>query len=146
MPSGRRPLSSPRHTGLHPGPNGENAIVRLTAPVSGVYRVAAYFEGLDYFGTTTDVAVLETLHDVSPSSQLTVFAGNVNGFSVNGYGSWGTSPTQSYTGLLSVPRGDTVDFTIGDGTDGNYNNDTTGLQVQIDLCTTGSLIPPNCLR
>src|ERR1700757_2245008 len=48
--------------GFHPGPNGENAIVRWTAPNTGLYKIQSTFSGLDYggqVGTTTDVAVLQ---------------------------------------------------------------------------------------
>jgi hypothetical protein len=47
--------------GFHPGIDGENSIVRWTAPSTGVFKIKATFSGLDYggqIGTTTDVAVL----------------------------------------------------------------------------------------
>lgn len=39
---------------FHPGPNGENAIVRWTAPGAGTYHVNATFMGEDSQPTTTD--------------------------------------------------------------------------------------------
>lgn len=103
---------------LHPGPGGENSILRWTAPSTGLYRVAATFEGLDTQGTTTDVAVLHG------ATQL--FSGDVTGY----------LSTQSFTGDVSVIAGETIDFTVGFGSDGNYSFDTTGLSVTIVTDTT----------
>jgi hypothetical protein len=102
--------------GFHPGPGGQNAVVRWTAPAAGNYTVKATFWGDDFVGpTTTDVAVLH--------NRLTLYASNVDGY--------GPSSDQSYSGTVSVQAGDTVDFTVGYGTDGNYSNDTTGLSALI---------------
>jgi len=105
---------------FHPGPNGENAIVRWTAPSTGSYDVAATFTGRDNFGpTTTDVAVLAN------GTQL--WAGEVTGFGA----------TQSFAAArLNLNAGDTVDFTVGVGTDGFYPYDTTGLSAGISQIDT----------
>src|SRR6266852_2033738 len=57
-PSGTNPI--PAGTlAFHPGPIGQNAIVRWTAPSTGAYAIGATFTGRDFVGpTTTDVAVL----------------------------------------------------------------------------------------
>lgn len=48
-PAGTNPI--PAHSlGFHPGPGGQNAIVRWTAPINGAYRVAAVFTGRDNVG------------------------------------------------------------------------------------------------
>ncbi len=94
---------------FHPGPSGQNAIVRWKAPSTGSYAVGATFTGRDTVGTTTDVAVL--------SNGSPLWVGEVTGYGV----------TQSYpTSLLNLNAGDTVDFTVGFGTDANYSYDSTG--------------------
>jgi len=116
--------------GLHPGPHGENAVVRWTAPAAGTYYVSGFFFGVDTIGTTTDVAILHN------GTQL--FAGNVSGFyqySPSMPASNGTSPTQAYHGLVTVAVGETIDFTVGYGQNGNYFNDSTGLEAIISTPT-----------
>jgi len=99
-----------------PGPQNQNAVFRWTAPFSGQYAVSAKFYGVDYVGpTTSDVSILHN------DTQL--FAAYVNGY--------GPSSNQSYTGTVSISKGDTLDFTCGYGDNGNYYYDTTGLVVTI---------------
>lgn len=128
--------------GFHPGPNGENARVRWTAPAAGVFKVKATFSGLDYggqVGTTTDVAVLHSRS--TPATELTnstktdqLWTGNVIAF--------GSHYDQSFSGTVSVLAGDTIDFTVGYGTvasgndfvlypAANYYSDSTGLDAVI---------------
>jgi hypothetical protein len=125
--------------GFHPGPNGENAKVRWTAPASGVYKVKATFSGLDYggrVGTTTDVAVLHSR--TTPGTNVTtttqLWSGNVIAF--------GSHYEQSFSGTVSMLAGDTIDFTVGFGTVAsgndfvlypfaNYYSDSTGLDASM---------------
>jgi hypothetical protein len=102
---------------FHPGPSGQNAVVRWTAPSAGSYNVVATFTGRDQVGpTSTDVAVL------SNGGQL--WAGAVSGYLA----------TQDFTaGLLKLNAGDTIDFTVGYGSDGSYYYDMTGLSARISL-------------
>ena len=68
--------------GFHPGPGGQNAVVRWTTPTNGNYTVQATIQGYDFVGpTTTDVAVLH--------NGLTLYASNVDGY--------GPSRAQSYS-------------------------------------------------
>jgi hypothetical protein len=107
--------------GLHPGPDGEYSVARLTVPQSGLYRVTGTFFGEDNGGgapgvsTTTDVHVL--------TNGVSVTDGEVTGFGP------GTGP--SFDILLQLNLGDYLDFAVGYGTDGNYGNDSTGLSAQI---------------
>jgi hypothetical protein len=101
---------------LHPGPGGENAVIRWTAPAKGLYKVTATFSGLDYGGpTTTDVAVLH--------NGTQIFSDNVSGF--------GYINARPFSSTVSVLAGDTIDFTLGYGTDGDYGADSTGLDAVI---------------
>jgi hypothetical protein len=117
-PSGTNPI--PAGTlAFHPGPSGQNAIVRWTAPSSGAYAIAATFTGRDIVGTTTDVAVL--------SNGSPLWVGEVTGYGA----------TQSYPpSRLNLNAGDTVDFTVGYGTDGTYSYDSTGLGADISQIDT----------
>jgi hypothetical protein len=103
----------PGQLGLHPGPQGQYSIVRWTAPFSGTFSINATFSGLSLLGDTTDVHIF--LDGVS------IFNSNVNG---------SPAPT-SYSGLQSVVAGDRIDFAVGFGTNGNHNEDTTGLSATI---------------
>ncbi|HEX5066850.1 MAG TPA: hypothetical protein VFY49_12100, partial [Myxococcota bacterium] len=45
---------NPGQFALHPGPNGENAVVRYVAPETGTASIASIFSSVDIFETTTD--------------------------------------------------------------------------------------------
>jgi hypothetical protein len=102
---------------MHPGGFGENAIVRWTAPAAGIYSVAATFTGRDYVGpTSTDVAVLR--------NGAELWSDEVDGYLVS----------RSYSSnSVVMAGGDTLDFTVGFGADGNYLFDSTGFAAQIAL-------------
>lgn len=112
----------PGQLGFHPGPSDENAVIRFTAPDTGPYTLASTFTGLDRKPTTTDVHVL-----VNSSS---IFDGIVNAF--------GSGPT--FSTLLTLNAGDTVDFSVGFGA-GGFANDTTGLAATL----TAVLVPSTLL-
>jgi hypothetical protein len=105
----------PGQFGAHPGPSGQYSIARWTSPEPGSYSVQATFVGLHGYGggavTTTDVHVLDDNRDIAP--------GNIN---LNGSGN-----TFSSFSTVNVVAGDTLDFAVGYGSDGNYNSDSTGL-------------------
>ena len=87
-------------------------MIRFAAPAAGSYAVNVAFFGADFVGpTTTDVHVL-----VDGNS---VFDGIVNGFGP------GSGPIFSTN--LNLKAGDTIDFAVGIGPNGNYLNDLTGL-------------------
>ena len=72
------------------------------------------FQGIDMRGTSTDVHILQA----STTSLLTA---NINGF--------GNQATFSFNRYVAA--GDTLDFVVGFGSDGDYNDDSTGLAVTI---------------
>ncbi len=115
-------LLPPGELGLHPGPDADNnfAIVRWTAPESGLYNVSATFVDRDASdiplpGATTDVHVL--LNSISVYDTLI----NKNG--------WGLGPTP-FAGHLSLAMGDTLDFVVGRGAN-TFHQDSTGLSATI---------------
>ena len=101
---------------MHPGPNGELAVVRFTALVAGSYAISATFLRLDVsVGTTTDVHVLV--------NSRSIFDGAVDNSCVD-------TSMQTVEALLP---GDTIDFSVGFGRNGTYLFDTTGINVKITL-------------
>jgi hypothetical protein len=106
----------PNDLHLHPGPNGEYSVVRWTAPSSGTIVIQGVFEGLEPDGpTSTDVHVLH-------NSSRSLLRGPINSY---------RQPLAFSGILLRVAAGDTVDFAVGFGSDGNYNGDSTGIRFVI---------------
>jgi YD repeat-containing protein len=110
---------------LHPGPNGEKSVVRWTAAAAGTYVVAGYFKGLDTVGTTADVAVMH--------NGASLFGANVNGH----------GQTASFSVSRVVAAGETVEFSVGVGANGNYNYDSTGLSATVSLSPPARTLPYN---
>jgi hypothetical protein len=119
--SGLQATVPPHALGLHPGPSGEYAVLRFTAPACGVYRVSGQFYALDANGdgTTTDVWIL-------PNNSTTgAFSGNVNYYAM--------LKVSSFTSIVfHLTKGSTLDFEVGFGSDNNYYFDSTGLNAVIE--------------
>lgn len=108
----------PGQFALHPGPAGEYALVRWTAPETGNISIASVFTGLNFVGpTTTDVHIL--LNDRS------IFDNFVEGF--------GDDSAVRFNTNFAVIQGDTIDFAVGFGRNRTYYHDTTGLAATIAL-------------
>jgi hypothetical protein len=101
--------------GLHPGPAGEYAIVRYTAPAAGGISIMSVFRGQDLFGTTSDVHVV--------FNGVSLLDGFVEGF--------GSSSAIDFDRTLIVDSGDTIDFAVGFGRNGSFFNDSTALAALI---------------
>jgi hypothetical protein len=101
---------------MHPGCHGEDTVVRFTAPLAGNYRLRGSFEGIDKCCPTTDV-------HIRLNSATSLLDGNINGF----------GQQVLFDLQQQVGAGDTIDFIVGFGNDGNYFNDSTALQLAIDL-------------
>jgi hypothetical protein len=104
----------------HPGAQGQYEVVRWTAPFSGTFGITATFSGLSSLGDSADVHIL-----LDGSS---IFNSTVIG---------SPSPT-SYSGLQNIIAGDTIDFAVGFGTNGNNANDTTALSATITVPEPGT--------
>jgi hypothetical protein len=111
----------PGQFSLHPGEGGEYSHARWTAPAEGTCDIAAEFTGIDQTGTTTDVHVLH--------NGVSLFDGSVVGF----------GDTASFSTTISVAAGDTVDFAVGYGT-GGWWDDSTALAATV---TTPSPVEPS---
>jgi hypothetical protein len=89
-------------------------VVRWTAPSSGIYRISGRFIGLDSIGpTSTDV-------HVRYNSKSPLFDGNITNFAV---------PVSFFLQINVKSAGDTIDFAVGFGADGNYSRDSTGFKM-----------------
>lgn len=98
---------------FHPGPRGENSVIRWTAPTTGRYRIEGSFTGNDFiFPTTTDVAILH--------GSTEIFSDAINRYRV---------PT-FFSRVEQVKAGETIDFTVGFG-NGAYWGDSTGVEAVI---------------
>ena len=102
---------------LHPGPAGEYSVVRWTAPAAGSYEVSATFTGVDGTPTTTDVHVLQ--------NNVQVFAGDINVSAGN---------SASYTTSVALSAGATLDFAVGNGGNGYFDD---GTQLDVSIVGTG---------
>src|SRR3954452_18420151 len=103
---------------MHPGSAGENSVIRWSAPATAQYRVHGYFVGYaPSFPPTTDVAILH-----NNSTAATLFSSNINSYNV----------PASFDVTTAFSAGDTVEFTVGFGSNGNFSGDGTGLDVTID--------------
>src|SRR6185295_17528120 len=99
---------------LHPGPNGERSVLRWTAPGSGSYQLSGRFQGLDSgAGTTTDVLIQH--------NGVTIYSG-----AINGYGN-----QLQYSLNRSVAAMDVIEFSVGVGSNGTFNSDSTGVAATI---------------
>lgn len=98
---------------LHPGPSGQNSVVRWTAPSSGAYPIQGWFRGNNFGGpTSTDVAILH--------GAVEIFTGAINSYNV---------PLNFSLGE-QTNAGETIDFSVGTGGNG-YGSDATGISATI---------------
>lgn len=112
---------------LHPSSLGAQAVVRWTAPTTGMFDVMGGFFWTDLIGssTTTDGSIYKN-DDLE-------FTGAVKG-SIN--------LNAEFDLTLSVIAGDTVDFVVGWGADSNFFYDSTELRATItDVPTSPVPLP-----
>ena len=105
----------------------QNATFRWIAPMAGMYLVQAEFSGIDYgtaAGTTTDVHVVHNNSSILDDEVLG-FRGKTGVSSA-----YGDSPVVSYADALSCQQNDTIDFVVGYGQFGGFN-DSTGVDATI---------------
>jgi len=99
---------------FHPGPGGENSVIRWTSPASGTYKIEGHFIGNDFvYPTTTDVAILR--------GPFEVFSSFVESYDI----------PLPFSTTMPLLAGETLDFTVGFGRNGNYYGDSTGIAATI---------------
>jgi serine/threonine protein kinase len=91
------------------------ASVRWTAPEAGGYRIEGAFRGLRVVppDPTTDVHVFVRADSIFEASIQK------------------NSDVRPFSAVVTVAKGDTVDFAVGDGGNDDYNNDSVGLMATI---------------
>jgi hypothetical protein len=120
--SGPNIYTAPPHVlAMHPGINGEYAVLRFTIPVDGSYEVSGQFHALDHndTGTTTDVWILRN------NDKAGAFSGKVNYY---GGPNWISFTSKQF----EFKKGETLDFQVGYGDDNTYFYDSTGLVAIIE--------------
>jgi hypothetical protein len=93
---------------LHPGPSGERAVVRWTCPTSGNYHIFASF----------------TAGDPSNTSDAGIKKGATTLMAV------GAIP-KTYDSNIALTAGDTIDFSVGWGSNVDYLYDTTITSINV---------------
>lgn len=107
---------------LHPGENNEFSVVRWTAHVNGTYIIETAFKSLRFCSkpTSTDVHVLY--------NSTSIFNAVINELITGG--------DHVFSTTITLTMGDTIDFVVGVGDNGNYDSDSTGLRATIKLVST----------
>jgi RHS repeat-associated protein len=100
-------VAPPNALTLHPGNNGEYAVLRFVAPATGTYVFTGQFQGRQTGGPSTDVHIRFNGQDL--------FSGTVS-----------STPTTVPFNNITVPmaEGETVDFAVGNGGNGMSSDDT----------------------
>jgi hypothetical protein len=113
---------------MHPSCTNDYAVVRWTAPAAGKYELHGNFFGMQTAcgGTSTDV-------HIRWNTDTSLFDGGVYGVG-NGRFAFVDFEQQ-------VTAGDTIDFAVGFGKDGNYWCDSTALDLRIDLVLAVDIKP-----
>ncbi|MBB5020475.1 YD repeat-containing protein, partial [Chitinivorax tropicus] len=99
---------------FHPGATDKDrfAILRFVVPSKGTYSLNVQFFANDQSGTTSDAYVL-----------------------LNGKQLFGSDVTRGLNPItdqiIELNEGDTLDFAVGVGPNGNYNNDLTGIALRL---------------
>jgi hypothetical protein len=119
---------------LHPGEFGAYSIIRFTAPTTNLYNIASSFTAATNDGTTTDVHVRQNGNPVAGGD------GNVSG-KYNEPKTVLNSFTYTNTGIF-LNAGQTIDFAVGYGSNGNYLQDSTGLDATLTVAPEPSQVAP----
>ena len=106
--------------GFHPGQHNQMSDFRFTAQTAGTYAVTFDFQGADVVGTTSDVHVYTGGNDL--------FSANVIGY--------GDSTRKSFSSMLFLNAGQTIDIAVGYGPNGSYFYDSTAVRGTIADVTT----------
>lgn len=107
---------------LHPGPSGELAVARFTAPASAQYRISGRFYGIDGNGSKTTTTV--TVRSVTGASIVTSLFSDTIDLPTGKDAASFTSKT------VMLQAGEHLDFEVGMGAD--YFYDQTGLHGVIE--------------
>lgn len=106
---------------MHPGQQGQCAVVRFTAPEAGTYRMMGRFwaQNPTAGGTNVSTSVMRN-GTIVIDPAMTISAP-------------GTPTNNPFTWTGTLAQGDTVDFRVG--ANGNFTSDSTGLHGYIERVT-----------
>jgi hypothetical protein len=91
------------------------SIIRWTAPSAGQFLIYGTVEGLDWDGpTTTDLLVIRDDTKHLMTTHIDSYASPV-----------------SFQYTLNLVAGETIDFAVNFGSDGDYYYDSTGIQFAV---------------
>ncbi len=97
----------PGQLGVEGGDSNTVGVVRWTAPFSGTFSINTTFSGMDtVVGDSSDVHILH------------------NGVAIFNSTVIGTPAPTTYSGLQSITAGDSIDFVVGNGGNGAYDDNT----------------------
>ncbi len=95
---------------IHPGSDASYIVVRWTARFAGKYTITGAFRGNDPVGATSDA-------HIRVNGTTEVFTAPINGYRTE----------SKFLIPVTVTPGTAVDFAVGIGSNGTFNNDSTGL-------------------
>ncbi len=134
-------MRSPSKLSYFPNDNYEaKPVARWTAAADGFVQIDAFWTGCYYVeGSNSLVWVLQN------GNQL--FADRVTGFAgAGGHAALPGSNSPTYSGVIAVTAGDTIDFVMGDPGDRNFPSDPTGVDwVMFDATITAVPEPSSML-
>lgn len=107
---------------LHPGPAGQYALLRFTAPETAVFQFAGSFRGIDV--ATTDVHIL--------TNSIAAFDGTISG----------QNDQEVFSDSVALVTGQTIDFLVGFGSNGTYQQDATGLTLTLTSSPAADIPEP----
>ncbi len=111
--------------GFHPGYQNQMSDFRFMAQTAGTYAVAFDFQGADVVGTTSDVHVYTGGNDI--------FSANIFGY--------GDSTRKSFSSMLFLNAGQTIDIAVGYGSNGSYFYDSTAVRGTIATVPVIAAVP-----
>jgi serine/threonine protein kinase len=118
---------SPEMLHLHPGKDRQRSVLRWTARANGIYQFQGQYQGIDLKGTSSDIAIVQ-------NSSLILYRENITGY----------GDSKSFQLSKLIAKGDTIDFSVGDGGNGFFN-DETGLSVSVLTVSLFDIMPPSGL-
>lgn len=113
-----------------PGNGAERSGARWTAPYAATVRVTAIWSGRYYAGPTS--SDLRVLKNACTGSAATLYQGSITGFAGGGgHPATGINSTAIWTGIITVAKGNTIDFIAGIPTGGTRVGATAGIDATI---------------
>ena len=111
---------------MHPGFNNQRAVLRFNAPVSGTFQVTGTFQKQNPSATSD----LKIIKNATLPGETVLYTGTI-----------GAVYQQSFNFTVMIAAGDKIDFSVGDG-DNGQNSDGSSIAVTIGEPVTACLTAP----